>query len=107
MFKKSDTIKHDLEYFTIYDTKVGTYRVPMTAINHHDMLRQIDGLFRDPQQTNNQLVANAEDFSLFRIGYFDFATGEITTTRHEHIANLHDIRASVNASKNQLGIAPT
>lgn len=85
----------DLEYFVIFDSKVGVYREPMLAINRHDMLRQIDQIMRDPQNKLNQLVANAEDFALFKIGEYDKMKGVITTTQHEHIANLHDIRSAV------------
>lgn len=91
-FKKEK--QADLEYFTIYDSKVGVYREPMLAINRHDILRQIDGLFRDPAQTRNQLLTNAEDFSLFKCGEYCKRTGQITPTTLEHIANLHEIKAA-------------
>lgn len=89
----------DYEYFTIYDSKTQSYRMPMPAINAHDMLRQIDGLFRDPQQAQNQLITNAEDFSLFKCGEYTQKTGELVGTKLEHIANLHDIRASIQAKQ--------
>lgn len=85
----------DYEWFSIYDSKIGLYRAPMLAINRHDILRQIDALFRDPEQQKAQLVQNAEDFSLFKIGEFDKKTGVIVATPHEHIANLHEIRTAV------------
>lgn len=85
----------DFEYFSIYDSKVGIYREPMLAINRHDILRQIDALFRDPQQQQNQLLQNAEDFALYKVGEFSKRTGVITSCPHEHVANLHEIRTAV------------
>lgn len=107
MFGKNVQPKNDYQYFTIFDSKVGIYREPVLGINEHDILRQIDALFRDPQQAQNQLVTNAEDFSLFRIGGFTKATGTITTQQPEHIANLHDIRAAVQRSSGPQGIVST
>lgn len=108
MFGKNNQQQPDFEYFTIFDSKVGIYREPMLAVNRHDMLRQVDGLFRDPQQKTNQLLTNAEDFSLFKVGEYSKKTGVITPCQHEHIANLHDIRAAVQRSQIQdVGIATT
>lgn len=86
----------DKQFFTIYDSKVGTYRAPILAINEHDVLRQIDTLFRDPDQKRNQLLLNAEDFSLFKIAEYSEKTGEIRPIEPiQHVANLHDIRSVV------------
>ena len=104
MFGKEKQSKPELEYFTIHDSKTGAYKEPMLAINRHDMLRQIDNLFRDPNQKLNQLLTNAEDFSLFKIGEYCKSTGTITSTKHEHIANLIDLRTS---ATQHLGIVPT
>ncbi|WNK14458.1 MAG: nonstructural protein [Microvirus sp.] len=98
----------DYEYFTIYDSKTESYREPMLAVNQHDMLRQIDGLFRDPAQERNQLLTNAEDFSVYKIGTFTKKTGLITSVQPpEHIANLHEIRAAVRSTQPPLGIVST
>lgn len=99
MFKKNET--PDYEYFSIYDTKVGSYREPMLAINRHDMIRQIHSLFRDPAQAANVLITNAEDFAVFKVGEYTKKSGTIQGTQHEHIANLHDIRAMVQKDQNQ------
>lgn len=85
----------ELEYFTLHDSKVGVYREPMLAINRHDILRQLTDLFKDPEQQKAQIVANAEDFALFKCGEFSKVTGKMTGTPLEHIANLHDIRSAV------------
>lgn len=115
MFGKKNN-NADFEYFTIYDTKVGVYKQPMLAINKHDILRQTEALFRDPQQTQNQLLTNAEDFQLFKIGEYTSRTGTITPCEPEHVANLHEIRTLVQRSidsrmpprdVNQVGISST
>lgn len=101
----------DFEYFTIYDNKVGIYREPMLAINRHDILRQFDSLFRDPKQQTNQLLTNAEDFSLFKVGEYSKKSGTIIGTAHEHIANLHEIRSAVQRNElrdvQPVGMQPT
>lgn len=90
--KKQDP---DVEYFAIFDTKVGNYRIPMSAINREQMIRDTENLFRNPQQSTNSLVINAEDYQLFKIGEYDFKTGTMVGTQHEHICNLHDLKAGV------------
>lgn len=105
--KKSNNNQPDYEYFTLCDTKVGVYREPMLAINQFDMVRQIQSLFKDPAQQQNQIVTNAEDFSLFKVGAFTKKTGEITPCTHEHIANVIDIKIAIQREKGQVGIQAT
>lgn len=69
--------------------------MPMPAVNKHDMLRQIDSLFRDPAQKQAQLYANAEDFQLFHIANYTDKTGNLEGIRPQHIANLHEIKAAI------------
>lgn len=90
----------DLEIFTIYDSKVGAYDVPTFAINQHDLVRQIVNMFKDPQQRNNRFLVNAEDYSIFRSGYYSKKQGEIITcTPLEHIVNMHELRTMANADQ--------
>lgn len=56
-------------------------------------MRQIINMFKDPTQSKNRFLVNAEDFSIFRIGTYDKKTGIITSTNLEHIVNMHDLRA--------------
>lgn len=102
----------DLHFFNIFDTKVGCYqREPMLAINDHDMLRQLDGLMRDPSQEKNQYVTNAEDFQLFQVGSYWKKTSTLQGCEPRHIANLHEIKAAARAQKTGpsglMGIAST
>lgn len=99
MFGKKDKAQADLEYFTIYDSKTESYREPSLAINRHDLIRQIQNMFADPAQAKNVYLVNAEDYAIFKVGEFDRKTGIITSTPHEHIANMHDIRAVVQKQK--------
>ena len=103
MFKPKNQQTADYEYFTIYDSKTESYREPMLAINQHDLMRQIDNLFRDPQQERNQLLTNAEDFAVFRIGRFTKKSGLIESIQPpQHVVNLHDIRAAVRSTQPML-----
>lgn len=83
----------DVELFTIYDSKTKSYNDPSFAQGKEDLMREIQNMFRDPSQARNRLLLNAEDFSVFRIGAFDRATGKLIPQELEHICNLHDIRA--------------
>lgn len=91
MFTKKPQV--DLEMFVIFDSKTQSYGNPVTAPNHHDLQRQLINMFKDPSQSQNQLLLNAEDFSIFRIATFDKKTGILSSQNLEHIANVHDLRA--------------
>lgn len=93
MFGKNDKHQVDFEVFTVYDSKTQSYEVPSFALNHHDLIRQIINMFKDPAQKNNRFLINAEDYSVFRIGTFDKRSGVLQAGRLEHIANMHDLRA--------------
>lgn len=94
MFGKKETLP-DSEYFALYDAKTDSYNLPMLATNKFDMVRQVENLMKDPAQAQNTYVTNAEDFQLFKIGTYDKKTGTIKGHIPEHIANLHEIRASL------------
>lgn len=83
----------DMEIFTIYDSKTSSYGNPVHAPNHFDLQRQLINMFKDPSQSQNTLMTNSEDFSIFRIGTYDKKTGRIEATNLEHIVNLHDLKA--------------
>lgn len=107
MFRsKTDHERFDREFFSIYDTKTGIYRTPYLHVNKLDALRELDNLFRDPEHQKAQLVQNAEDFSLFKVGGYDTKTGEIRPIiPPEHIANLNDIRSAVARRDNRQAVA--
>lgn len=115
MFNKKNERAPDLEVFTIYDSKVGAYDIPSFAINRHDLVRQVINMFKDPRQSNNKFLLNAEDYQIFKIGSYDKATGCLTTCNPEHIANVHELKTIAiqttefekSASRPDLGIVPT
>lgn len=116
---KKDSPDHDLELFSIYDSKVGNYREPMFAINQYDLLRTIQNDFTKPEVQKAPIFTNAEDFSVFKVGTFTKKTGHIGSQQPEHIVNLHEIRAIItrsiplrndalrDVSQQNLGIEPT
>lgn len=101
MFGSKEVKEPDLEFFTIYDSKGKQYRSPMSALNSQVMIRDICNMMRDPGQAKNQLLVNAEDFSLFKIASYDYSSGLMSVFNHEHVANLHDLRAVVQAERVQ------
>lgn len=93
MFKKKEQ-QADLEFFTVYDSKSKSYAEPFPAPNRDVLLRDFANAFRKTEASqNNKYFINAEDYSIFRIGTFDFQSGKLEAQQAEHIANLHDIRA--------------
>lgn len=83
----------DQTLFTMFDSKIGKYELPMMAANKLDIIRQLENLFKSPDAQKSKYFTNAEDFSLFAIGTFDKSTGKITAQELEHVANMHDIKA--------------
>lgn len=105
MFGKNKEIQKDFDVFTIYDSKVSAYDMPMFAMNEHDLTREIMNHFRDPaKRQQNKFYLNAEDYSLFRIGYYSKKAGKIIAQDAEHIANFHELRAVIDQKE---GIVPT
>lgn len=103
MFGKKDDNRFDREFFSIYDSKTGIYRAPLLHHNRFEIVREVENLFRDPEHAKAQLVVNAEDFSIFKVGDFDTKTGEIRpTSAPEHIVNLNDIRLAAQRQTPQL-----
>lgn len=105
MFSKKSQQEPDLEFFTVYDSKSKTYREPFPAPNKEVLLRDFNNAFRKAarevgteKETNNVYYTNAEDYSVFSIGTFDFSTGQITSKNLEHVINLHDIRSMITPS---------
>lgn len=112
MFGKNKIGNEQLQFMTIFDTKVQVYRDPILCVNEHALIRDIQQMFRDPQeQAKNQLYTNAEDFQIFRVGYWCRQTGVITPVNQEHVVNLHEIKAIVPKAEemrtvNQAGAGP-
>jgi len=96
MEKKMFKSKKDnpgLELFTVFDTKSGTYDAPALSPNKNVLMRDVINMLKDPEQSKNKFLVNAEDYSIFKIGTFDKTTGLLTSHNLEHIANMHDLRA--------------
>ena len=91
MFGKSKQ-DPDLEVFTVYDSKSGVYDAPALSPNKNVLLRDVINMLRDPQQSKNKYLTNAEDFSIFKIGSYSKRTGLIEGHNPEHVANMHELR---------------
>lgn len=97
MFGKTEK-EPDLEFFTVYDSKSQSYFEPFAAKNSQVVIRDFCNAFQSPQaQEKNSYFINAEDYSLFKIGTFDKKTGNLTAFNREHVANMLDLKAMVQA----------
>lgn len=111
---KSDQPEHDVEIFAIYDAKMENYSDPKFAINQHDFIRSILNTFRDPSQSQNKYLVNAEDFSLFKIGTYGWKNATLVAHPPMHVVNFHELRSTAqklgavgSPSLVQSGIGPT
>ena len=93
MFQKKQQ-DPDFRYFTILDTKTNSYRDPVQAVNHLDLIRQLEALMTDPERQKDLYVSNAEDFQLFEIGSYSRKTGLIEAQQPKHVINLIEIKTS-------------
>lgn len=102
---KPEEMQKDFDIFAMFDSKVGAYEMPMFAMNEHDMTREIMNVFQDSKNhSSNKYFLNAEDYSLFRIGYYSKKQGKLYTHNAEHVVNLHDLK---NVVTQKMGIGPT
>lgn len=93
MFGRNSTENQsDLEIFAIYDTKAKAYKPPAFAKNRHIAVRDLTNVMRD--NPKHELFLNAEDFQVFKLGSYSFQSGKIEAHPPEHVANLHEIKAS-------------
>jgi hypothetical protein len=81
--------------FAIFDTKANSYRDALNAQSEWDLLRDYEKMCRDEKGQQSDLVNNAEDFQLFSIGAYYKTTGSIVGWLPRHVANLHQVKASV------------
>ena len=93
MFARNKSSEEDVQIFTIFDSKSKSYELPTFSMNKESLLREVLNMFRDPSQSRNKFLTNAEDFSVFKIGSYDRKTGILTPINLEHVANMHDLRA--------------
>nr|QJB20942.1 MAG: nonstructural protein [Microvirus sp.] len=108
MFGRKNEQEPDFIVFTIHDSKSQSYDVPSFAKNKDVLLRDVLNMFNDPKQAENRFLVNAEDYSIFKIGYYSKSTGKIESCNAEHICNLIDLRSMSNWSrKPDMGIVPT
>lgn len=89
----------DMQFFAIYDTKVGHYEEPMPARSKLDMIRQLENTFKIHGEKSKYFL-NAEDYQLFSIAEYDKKTGNMETWQPEHVINLHDLKTQVQLQQN-------
>lgn len=110
MFGNKNEKQPDLEFFTVFDSKSKSYAEPFPAPNKEVLMRDFMNAFKKAAQdekSNNKYYTNAEDFSLFKVGTFDFKTGTLEATKMEHVVNLHDLRALTKPSVGPVALLPT
>ena len=95
-----DQIYLDLEIYVLYDSKVGTYRLPSFQASKWDVIRNLEQMFEDPQQAQNDVVRNPEDFTLFKLGGYSRKFGKIIlTSAPESVIGLHEIKSTLRNKK--------
>lgn len=89
---KNKSKDYDLEVFAIYDAKVGAYSECKFAINEHDFVRGVLNTFKDPTQSQNKYLVNAEDYTLFQIGTYSLKDGKIEGITPKSVIGFHELR---------------
>lgn len=94
--KKEDP---DMEFFTVYDSKSKSYKEPFPAPNVEVLLRDFVNAFKKPDASEkNTYYINAEDYSIHKIGNFNFKSGVLESIKMEHVINMHDLRSMARPS---------
>lgn len=70
--------ENQMKMFTIFDSKLGTYRYPTLSQNQATIVRELDNMLRRDDQKSNVLVTNPADFTLFEVGTWDEQTCTIS-----------------------------
>ena len=68
-----------LQVFTVYDSKVEAYFSPFFCKTRGEAIRSFTDAISDPQ---HQFAKHLEDYTLFHIGSYDDAKGELKPEIH-------------------------
>lgn len=98
--KKEEQV--DSSFYTIYDTKSGSYRDPIISKDPAEIIRQLESNFLNPAMAYDQYVTHAEDFQLFKLATFNRKTGLINATQPEHVVNLNELKSAALAKARAL-----
>lgn len=91
--KKSDR-QVDQVMYAIYDQVAECYSDLSYASNDQDLCRQLVNMFRDPRQSQNRYLLNAEDFTVYRVGNYNYQSGTVQAEDHKRVCNLVELRSA-------------
>ncbi|AXL14677.1 nonstructural protein [Microviridae sp.] len=74
-----------LKAFAVHDSKAGAYLRPFFEISKGSAIRAISDAVNTP---DHQFNRHAADFTLFEIGGYDDATGDLTAVPHVNLGCL-------------------
>ncbi len=84
--------------FSIYDQKAQAYNAPFCFAAAGQAIRAFADLADDPQ---SNIFKHPEDYTLYEIGVYDDATGEVEATTHTNLGKaieLQGVNAEVSPS---------
>ncbi len=73
--------------FSVFDSMASSYSPPMAFRTNGEAMRFFEDLCRKPE---GNVYKHPSDFSLYRIGGFDAASGSITGGKLQHLCNAVD-----------------
>lgn len=74
-----------LNVYTLYDVKSETYGLPYFAVNDAIAMRTCyDGCL----MADSTVSRHPEDFTIYRLGYYDDSTGVITCSQRVHVVDV-------------------
>lgn len=71
--------------YAIYDKKAKFYQDAIIAPNDEVAVRMLRNLFNDPNSQQSEIVLNAADLTLNKLGEFDNSTGLINENNMEDL----------------------
>lgn len=74
-----------LEYYSVYDKKVGAYKRPFNGTSLVDVTRSIEQEVKNPESLLSRYPG---DFALYKLGSFDEIEGIFIQSKPEHLAEI-------------------
>lgn len=75
----------NLYMFSLFDSKTGAFSPPFFVNHRGHALRMVQELGRD---TNTTVGRYPEDYTLFELGFFDDATGQVEMMRANNLGQV-------------------
>ena len=77
------------EVYSVFDDKAAAFLTPFTAQNQAVALRLVSDCLSDP---NHMFAMHPGDYTVYHLGYFDSATGDLTAIKAEFVCQVNGLQ---------------